>query len=179
MADGDDCSGSGFDNGPSCVGQVTRLLSATWSLLIGSFRYLFRFRNPEFLSAAQELRSGNLLYDATTSSIGEHTYYSTASKELWAEPLSKDLQDVTTSSTGECEYYSTAPQELWTELLSKDLQDLNFVAKAENNECEGSCVEVLLLEPSDLVLERELAEGGQAFTLLDVKSCPAPWSSRD
>jgi phosphoribosyl-AMP cyclohydrolase len=151
MADGDDCSKSGLDKGPSGAGQVT-----------------------QFLSAARELRN-----DATTGSTGEHTYYSTAPQELWTEPLSKDLQDVTTSSTGECEYYSTAPQELWTELLSKDLQDLNFVAKAENNECEGSCVEVLLLEPPDLVLERELAEGGQAFTLLDVKSCPAPWSSRD
>jgi serine/threonine protein kinase len=134
MADDDDCSRSGLDKGPSGVGEDTH-----------------------FLSAARELRN-----DATTGSTGEHTYYSTAPQELWTEPLSNDLQDVTTSSTGECEYYSTAPQELWTELLSKDLQDLNFVAKTENNEGESSCVEVLLLEPSDLVLERELAEGGQA-----------------
>jgi hypothetical protein len=68
----------------------------------------------------------------------------------------------TTHSTGEHTYYSTAPQELWAELLSKDLQDQNFVSKTQNNEGESSCVEVHLLEQSDLVLLWLLAEGGQA-----------------
>jgi len=134
MADDDDCSRSGLDKGPSGVGEVT-----------------------QFVSAARELRS-----DATTGSTDEHTCYSTAPQELWTEPLSKDVQDVATSSTGECKYYSTAPQELWTELLSKDLQDVSFVAKTGSNEGESSCVEVLWLDPSDIVLEGELAEGGQA-----------------
>ncbi|CAK9261693.1 unnamed protein product [Sphagnum jensenii] len=115
MADDDDCSRSGFDKGPSGVGEDT-----------------------QFLSADRELRN-----DATTGSTGEHTYYSTAPQELWTEPLSKDVQDVVTSCTGECEYYSTAPQELWTELLSKDIQDVSFGAKTESNEGESSCVEVL------------------------------------
>ncbi|CAK9203783.1 unnamed protein product [Sphagnum troendelagicum] len=134
MADGGDCSRSGPEKGPSGAGQVTH-----------------------FLSPARELRN-----DATTGSAGEHAYYSTAPQELWAEPLSKDIQEVTTSNTGECKYCSTAPQEHWTGLWSKDLQDLNFVAKTENNEGESSCVEVLLLKPSDIVLGEELAEGTQA-----------------
>jgi serine/threonine protein kinase len=70
--------------------------------------------------------------------------------------------DETTSITGEHAYYSTAPQELWTELLPKDLQDQNFVSNTQNNEGESSCVEVHLLEQSDLFLLQLLAEGGQA-----------------
>ncbi|CAK9203773.1 unnamed protein product [Sphagnum troendelagicum] len=132
-----DCSSSGLDKGPSGIGQVT-----------------------DFLSAARELRNRESQNDVATSSTGKRTYYSTAPKEQWAEPLSKDLQGATTSSTGGFTYYSTAPQELWTQVLSKDLHDLNFVA--QNNEGESSCVEVLLLEPSDLVFKAKLAEGGQA-----------------
>jgi hypothetical protein len=128
MAEHHDCSLSGLGKGPSGVGQVT-----------------------DFISAARELRNREPQNDATTSSTGEHTYCSTAPQELWTEPLSKDLQDATTSSTGEHTYYSTAPQELWTELLSKDLQDQNFVL-TQNNEGESSCVEVQLLEQSDLLL---------------------------
>jgi hypothetical protein len=79
------------------------------------------------------------------------TYYSTAPQELWTEPLSEDRHDATTSSRGEHTYYSTAPQELWTELLPKDLQDQNFVSKTQTNESESSCVEVHLLEQSDLL----------------------------
>ncbi len=139
MADDHDCSRSGLDMGPSGLGQVT-----------------------DFPSAARELRNRESHNDAATSSTGERTCSSTAPQELWTEPLSKDLGDATTSSTGEHTYYSTAPQELWTEVLSKDLEDLNFVGKTQNKEGESSCVEVLLLEPSDLVLEGELAEGGQA-----------------
>jgi hypothetical protein len=90
------------------------------------------------------------------------TYYSTAPQELWTEPLSEDRHDATTSSRGEHTYYSTAPQELWTELLPKDLQDQNFVSKTQTNESESSCVEVHLLEQSDLLLLQLLAEGGQA-----------------
>jgi hypothetical protein len=100
--------------------------------------------------------------DATTSSKGEHTYYSTAPHERWTERLSKDLLDATTSSTGEHTYYSTAPQELWTELLSKDLQDSNFFPETQNNEGKSSCVEVHMLKQSDLLLLQLLAEGGQA-----------------
>ncbi|CAK9864215.1 unnamed protein product [Sphagnum jensenii] len=59
-------------------------------------------------------------------------------------------------------HYSTAPQELWTELLPKDLQDQNFVSETQINESESSCVEVHLLEQSDLLLLQLLAEGGQA-----------------
>ncbi len=132
-----DCSSSGLNKGPSGIGQVT-----------------------DFLSAARELRNRESQNDVATSSTGKRTYYSTAPKELWAEPLSKNLQGATTSSTGGFTYYSTAPQELWTEVLSKDLHDLNLVA--QNNEGGSSCVEVLLLEPSDLVFGEKLAEGGQA-----------------
>ncbi len=70
--------------------------------------------------------------------------------------------DATTSSKGEHTYYSTAPQELWTEVLSNDLQHLNFVSKTQNNEGNSSCVEVHELGQSDLVLLQLLAEGGQA-----------------
>ncbi len=132
-----DCSSSGLDKGPSGIGQVT-----------------------DFLSAARELRKRKSQNDVATSSTGKRTYYSTAPKELWAEPLSKDLQGATSSSTGGFTCYSTAPKELWTEVLSKDLHDLNL--GAQNNEGESSCVEVLLLEPSDLVFGLKLAEGGQA-----------------
>ncbi|CAM6030357.1 unnamed protein product [Sphagnum balticum] len=59
MSGADDCSSSGLDEGPNGVGQVTQFLSATRSLLIGSFRNLFRFRNRE------------LQNDATTSSKGK------------------------------------------------------------------------------------------------------------
>ncbi|CAK9203744.1 unnamed protein product [Sphagnum troendelagicum] len=132
-----DCSSSGLDKVPSGIGQVA-----------------------DFLSAARELRKRKSQNDVATSSTGKRTYCSTAPKELWAEPLSKDLQGATTSSTGGFTYYSTAPKELWTEVLSKDLHDLNL--GAQNNEGESSCVEVLLLEPSDLVFGVKLAEGGQA-----------------
>jgi hypothetical protein len=119
MADTHICSSSGLDKGPNGVGQVTHFVSATRS-----------FRNRE------------LQNDATTSSTGEHTYY------------------------------STAPQELWTELLSKDLQDQNFVSKTQNNEGESSCVEVHLLEQSDLLLLGLLAEGGQAHVYFAEFSTP-------
>jgi serine/threonine protein kinase len=76
--------------------------------------------------------------------------------------LSKDLQDATTSSTGEHTYYSTAPQELWTELLPKDLQDLNLVSMPQDNEGESSFLEVHEMRQSDLLLLQFLAEGGQA-----------------
>jgi len=132
-----DCSSSGLDKRPSGIGQVT-----------------------DFLSAARELRNRESQNDVPTSSTGKRTYYSTAPEEQWAEPLSKDVQGATTSSTGGLTYYSTAPQELWTQVLSKDVHDLSCAA--QNNEGESSCVEVLLLEPSDLVLGRKLAEGGQA-----------------
>jgi phosphoribosyl-AMP cyclohydrolase len=151
MADAHDCSSSGLDKGPNGVGKFTHFLSATRSLLIGSFRNfrnLLRFRN-------QELQS-----DATSSSTGEHTYHSTAPLELWTEPLSKDLQDATTSSTGEHTYYSTAPQELWTELLSKDLQDLGFVSMTQDSEGESSFLEVHEMRQHDLLLLQFLAEGG-------------------
>ncbi|CAK9864227.1 unnamed protein product [Sphagnum jensenii] len=150
MEDAHDCSSSGLDKGPNGVGRVTYFLSATRSLLIENFRNRFRFRNRE------------LQNDATTSSKGEHTYYSTAPQELWTEPLSKHLQDATTSSTGEHTYYSTAPQELWTEVLSNDLQDLNLVSKTQNNAGESTFVEVQELGQSDLLLLQLLAEGGQA-----------------
>jgi len=150
-----DCSSSGLDKGPSGIGQVT-----------------------DFLSAARELRNRESQNDVATSSTGKRTYYSTAPKEQWAEPLSKDLQGATTSSTGGFTYYSTAPQELWTQVLSKDLHDLNFVA--QNNEGESSCVEVLLLEPSDLVLRQNLRKvARRVFTLPHVQSFPCPWSSKD
>ncbi|CAN5958987.1 unnamed protein product [Sphagnum jensenii] len=76
MADAHDCSSSGLDK------RSNRLL------LIGRFRNIFRGRNRE------------LQNDGTTSSRGEHTYYSTAPQDCWTEPLSKDLLDATTSSTG-------------------------------------------------------------------------------
>jgi serine/threonine protein kinase len=109
MAEAHDCSSSGLDKGPTGAGQVTHFLSATRS-----------FQNRE------------LQNDATTSSTGEHTYY------------------------------STAPQELWTEILPKDLQDQNFASITHNREGESSCVEVHLLGESDLLLLSLLAEGGQA-----------------
>jgi hypothetical protein len=142
MADAHHCSSLGLDKGPNGVGQVTHFLSATRSLLIGSFRNLFRFRNRE------------LQNDATTSSKGE--------QELWTEPLSKDLQDASANSTGEHAYYSTAPQELWTEILSNDLQDLNFVSKNQNTAGKSSFVEVHQLGQSDVLLLQLIAEGGQA-----------------
>ncbi|CAM6058222.1 unnamed protein product [Sphagnum tenellum] len=86
MADAHDCSSSGLDVGPNAAGQVSRFLSATQSLLIGSFRNLFRFRNR------------GLQNDANTSCEGEHTYYSTAPQELWTEVLSNDLQDLNFAS---------------------------------------------------------------------------------
>ncbi|CAK9261684.1 unnamed protein product [Sphagnum jensenii] len=131
-----DCGSSGLDRGSSGIGQVT-----------------------DFLSAAREFRNRESQNDVPTSSTGKRTYYSTAPEEQWAEPLSKDVQGATTSITGGFTCYSTAPQELWTQVLSKDVHDLNCVA--QNNEGESSCVEVLL-EPSDIVLNAKLAEGGQA-----------------
>ncbi len=121
MADAHCCSSSGLDKGPNGGGEVTRFLSATRS-----------FRNLE------------LQNDATTSSTGEHSYY------------------------------STAPQELWTELLSKDLQDLDFGPKIQNAgvsglwEHSGLCASTIehrfvhKLRQSDLLLLQLLAEGGQA-----------------
>jgi len=123
MAGANDCSSSGLERGPNGVGQVAHFLSSTTELLTGSFRNFrnfFRFRDRE------------LQNNATTSSTGEHTYY------------------------------STAPQGLWTEVLSKDVQDLNFVSKTQNNEGESSCVEVHELGQSDVHLLQFLAEGGQA-----------------
>jgi serine/threonine protein kinase len=122
-------------------------------------------KHTYYSTEPQELRTELLskdLQDATASSAGQHTYYSTAPQEPWTEPLLKGLQDATTSRTGEHTYYSTAPQEFWTELLSKDLQGQNFVSKIQNNEGESSCVEVHLLRQSDLLLSWLLAEGGQA-----------------
>jgi len=126
MADAHDCSSLGLDKGPNGVGQVTHFLSATRSLLIGSFRNLFRNDATVSIKGQTELwtePSSKDLQDAATSSTGGDIYYSTAPQELWTEPLSKELQDAATCSTGERTYYSTAPQELWTEPLSKDLQD--------------------------------------------------------
>ncbi|CAM6058232.1 unnamed protein product [Sphagnum tenellum] len=95
--------------------------------------------------------------DKGPNGAGQVTNFVSATRSF----RNRELQnDATTRGTGEHTYYSTAPQELWTELLSKDLQDQNFVSKTQNDEGKSSCVEVLLLEQSDLVLMGLLAEGG-------------------
>ncbi|CAM6058234.1 unnamed protein product [Sphagnum tenellum] len=98
------------------------------------------------------------------SGIGQVTDFPSPARELRTR---KSQNDVAASSTGKrtssiggYTYYSTAPKELWTQVLSKGLHDLNL--GAQNNEGESDCVEVLLLEPSDLVFGEKFAEGGQA-----------------
>jgi serine/threonine protein kinase len=109
MADARDCSSSGLDKGPNVVGEVTH-----------------------FLSAAPSFRNRDLQNDASTSSTGEHTYY------------------------------STAPQELWTELLPKDLRSQKKLSNTQDNEPEFCFEEVQFLQQSDITLLWLLAQGGQA-----------------
>jgi tRNA A-37 threonylcarbamoyl transferase component Bud32 len=157
-------SDSKVGDGSNGTGQVTRSVSAS-----------LEWRND------------------VTANTSERTYYSTAPVELWTE-----LRNNVTTSTSEQTFYSTAPVELWTkvrndattstgeqtcnskapmeprnDLFSKDLQDPNFVLVTPN---EGeSCVEVLLLDQSDVDLENLIAEGGQAhvyFASCDKFSTP-------
>ncbi|CAM6053868.1 unnamed protein product [Sphagnum tenellum] len=109
MADASDCSSSGLGKGPNVVGEVTH-----------------------FLSAAPSFRNRDLQNDASTSSTGEHTYY------------------------------STAPQELWAELLPKDLQSQKNLSNTQDNEPEFCFEEVQFLRQSDLTLLWFIAQGGQA-----------------
>ncbi len=114
-------------------------------------------QNQEVMADALVCSSSGL--DKGPNGAGQVTHFVSATRSS----RNRELQnDATISNTGEHTYYSTAPQELWTEILSKDLQDQNFVSKTQNNEGESSCVEVHLLEQSDLLLLRLLAEGGQA-----------------
>ncbi|CAN5958989.1 unnamed protein product [Sphagnum jensenii] len=114
-------------------------------------------RNQEVTADSHDYSSSGL--DMESNAVGQVTHFVSATRLFQNRELQNDA---TTSSTGAHTYYSTAPQELWTELLSKDLQDSILFPETQNNEGKSSCVEVHMLKQSEIVLLGLLAEGGQA-----------------
>ncbi|CAK9261692.1 unnamed protein product [Sphagnum jensenii] len=111
-------------------------------------------RNQEVTADSHDYSSSGL--DMESNAVGQVTHFVSATRLFQNRELQNDA---TTSSTGAHTYYSTAPQELWTELLSKDLQDSILFPETQNNEGKSSCVEVHMLKQSEIVLLGLLAEG--------------------
>jgi serine/threonine protein kinase len=152
------------DDGSNGTGEVTRSVSASleWRNDVTASTSERTYYSTAPVELWTELRN-----DVTTST-SEQTFYSTAPVELWTK-----VRNDATTSTGEQTCYSKAPMEPWNDLLSKDLQDPNLVLEIPN---EGeSCMEVLLLDQSDVDLKNLTAEGGQAhvyFASCDKFSTP-------